>query len=837
MNQATRNPDLLTEEQRKEMMAGWRLIIEHQIKREQCAFYTYYPDDGPLRRELYAKHMECLAAGAVFKERLFMAANRVGKTEGVGAFEATCHLTGRYPLWWQGHRFQGPIEMWACGTNGETTRDIVQSKLLGPVDKPGYGMIPPGWVKHTSRRTHGLQGAIESAQIKHVNGGYSLVNFKAYEQGRKSFEGTAKHFIWCLAEGELVQMADGRVMPIEEVVVGDHVLSLDSDGRPVARRVTGTADQGHKATIALTTRHGSRVVVTPDHQVYWGYSRVSKQRADETRRVAQIRPGWWPEVTRDRAEAWYVWAALVVAEGTVSQRKVTSGDVESLERAASMLPPEARVRKKVMPAGHVPDWHLVWPAFWQDMPPGVAHEKQIPSWVWTSSREKATLFLRWLYQGDGWASGHTIGYATTSERLAQELVILLSRLGIRASLRAREPVNPRWRRQWWVQIAKARDVLLFCEHVGIEGKSPALARVRAEANRRAASNLKRLKRHAPAAPPRPVVERAAVRRTEPAGDRRVFDITVEGEHRFLAGTALISNCDEEPPLDCYTEMLYRTLTTKGLVLTTFTPMQGFSEMVRSFLEPDSDEAAESKVVIQAGWDDVPHLDASEKRRLLATTPIYMRAARTKGEPTMGSGAIYPIPESDILVPTRSIPDTWPKGYGLDVGWNRTAALFVTQEPGTGVYIAYDEHYMSVGEPSSHARGIRARGEWLVGVIDPNSRGRSQHDGRQLLESYRALGLNLEEADNAVEAGLLDCFTLLVEGRFKVQEHLANYRAEYRKYHRDEQGKIVKAHDHLMDAFRYFVKSGRDRMTIRPQAQRKSINPAGPSGDGRSWMGS
>jgi phage terminase large subunit-like protein len=41
--------------------------------------------------------------------------------------------------------------------------------------------------------------------------------------------------------------------------------------------------------------------------------------------------------------------------------------------------------------------------------------------------------------------------------------------------------------------------------------------------------------------------------------------------------------DEEPPLDIYTECLVRTMTTDGLVMLTFTPLEGMSEVVLSFL--------------------------------------------------------------------------------------------------------------------------------------------------------------------------------------------------------------------------------------------------------------
>src|ERR1017187_8303758 len=70
---------------------------------------TYFPDSGPLRRELYVKHHEFFAAGANHRERLMLAANRVGKTEGVGGYELTLHLTGQYPDWWIGRRFTRPV--------------------------------------------------------------------------------------------------------------------------------------------------------------------------------------------------------------------------------------------------------------------------------------------------------------------------------------------------------------------------------------------------------------------------------------------------------------------------------------------------------------------------------------------------------------------------------------------------------------------------------------------------------------------------------------------------------------------------------------------------------
>ena len=83
------------------------LLAENQRRSSRRKLSTYYPDEGPLRRELYKKHLEFFAAGKQYRERLLLAANRVGKTEGVGGYEVTLHLTGNYPAWWTGRRW-GP---------------------------------------------------------------------------------------------------------------------------------------------------------------------------------------------------------------------------------------------------------------------------------------------------------------------------------------------------------------------------------------------------------------------------------------------------------------------------------------------------------------------------------------------------------------------------------------------------------------------------------------------------------------------------------------------------------------------------------------------------------
>ena len=47
-----------------------RLVARDESRRK---LWSYYPDTGPLRRALYTRHLQFLAAGAEYRERLFMA--------------------------------------------------------------------------------------------------------------------------------------------------------------------------------------------------------------------------------------------------------------------------------------------------------------------------------------------------------------------------------------------------------------------------------------------------------------------------------------------------------------------------------------------------------------------------------------------------------------------------------------------------------------------------------------------------------------------------------------------------------------------------------------------
>ena len=150
-----------------------------------------------LRYQPYPKQAAFHAVGAAHRERLLMAGNQLGKTYS-GAAEAAIHLTGRYPSWWEGRRWDRPVRGWAASETGEVTRDGVQRLLIGePKDETqwGTGLIPGDDLVEWKRK-QGVPDALDGALIKHVSGGNSMLAFKTYDQGRTKWQGETLDFVW-----------------------------------------------------------------------------------------------------------------------------------------------------------------------------------------------------------------------------------------------------------------------------------------------------------------------------------------------------------------------------------------------------------------------------------------------------------------------------------------------------------------------------------------------------------------------------------------------------------------------------------------------------------------
>lgn len=312
--------------------------------------------------------------------------------------------------------------------------------------------------------------------------------------------------------------------------------------------------------------------------------------------------------------------------------------------------------------------------------------------------------------------------------------------------------------------------------------------------------------------------------------------------------------DEPAPEDIYNECLIRTSVLtgggEGRVIHTITPKEGLTRLLADFLSncdllagtekiPGIDKAAamialenggangrdaitilygdeakgqkaiHHRAAVAIGWKDIPWMSEEAKREILESTPPHLRATVSEGIPTVGDGAVYRIPLDMVVLgkdQTFQIPAHYKKIYGMDVGWNRTAAIFGALDPDTDTLYIYHEHYVDHQPPEVHAARIKGlAADWMPGAIDPAAGKSKDAYGKDLLDMYRRLGLRVREADNSVEAGILKVSSMLTQGKLKIFPGCYNLQNEYLTYHRDG-GRIVKENDHALDALRYLVMS-------------------------------
>jgi hypothetical protein len=176
-----------------------------------------------------------------------------------------------------------------------------------------------------------------------------------------------------------------------------------------------------------------------------------------------------------------------------------------------------------------------------------------------------------------------------------------------------------------------------------------------------------------------------------------------------------------------------------------------------------------------------------------------------------------------------LPKHFPKAYGFDVGWNATAAVFGAWDRDNDIIYIYSEYKQGQADPLIHAAAIRARGTWMRGAIDPASRASSQTDGEKLFSKYSLSvergggGLKILKAANAVEAGIFEVWERLQTGRLKIFKSCSALQREYGLYHRDDNGKIVKKNDHLLDSLRYLINSDKSIWRTPDQGADPRVN--------------
>ena len=284
--------------------------------------------------------------------------------------------------------------------------------------------------------------------------------------------------------------------------------------------------------------------------------------------------------------------------------------------------------------------------------------------------------------------------------------------------------------------------------------------------------------------------------------------------------------DEEPSRDIYSQAVTRTLDRRGMVYMTFTPEQGMTETVASFMN----NLQGGQSLTNATWDDASekvismngengHLNESVMEQILSSYSPHEREMRRYGRPSIGSGLVFPVQEDKVIVEPFEIPTEWARLSAIDFGYDHpTAVVWLAWDREEDTYYLYDCHRMSKATPHVHSGYIKTRPNWIPMVFPHDGNRKDSMGNPGLADQYRSHGINMlldhftnppalgeKKGGNSIETGIMAMLQAMENDRFKVFSTLSDWFEEFRMYHR-KAGKIVPVRDDLMSATRYAFQS-------------------------------
>lgn len=286
-----------------------------------------------------------------------------------------------------------------------------------------------------------------------------------------------------------------------------------------------------------------------------------------------------------------------------------------------------------------------------------------------------------------------------------------------------------------------------------------------------------------------------------------FKSAEQGKDKMMGATLDFVWCDEEPPLEVYTEAYIRLSTRKGLMMITYTPLDGRTALVDRLLY----ERTPDRHVVTMSMDDAKHFSLEEIEREMLSYPEHERDARRHGTPMQGEGRVWTVPESMFVMDPIAIPKWWSIIIGIDFGFEHpTAVAWLAWDKDQDIVYVIGEYRQAKQPMAVHVAAIRERKEFaLAPVAWPHDGG--QHDkgsGEGLADQYKKTGLRMlhghaqaEEGGNSLSASIHEIGARLVSGRWKVFRNCTMWLEEYRNYHTKD-GKIVAERDDLLSASRY-----------------------------------
>ncbi len=278
--------------------------------------------------------------------------------------------------------------------------------------------------------------------------------------------------------------------------------------------------------------------------------------------------------------------------------------------------------------------------------------------------------------------------------------------------------------------------------------------------------------------------------------------------------------DEEPGKDdLYQEALTRLTPVRrgekrGLMIVTATPLLAASPMREKFInDPDAEQT-----IVRMTLHDAEHIDKAEIEATIAATPERLRNAKIMGVPNFGGGMVFSSTEKSLKIEPFDIPSHWSLLWGIDFGqFHPFAAVLLAWDKDADVIYVTRCIRMKDATPREHADAMKPFGADIPVAWPQDGTTRKDFGGdlTQTAKIYKAHGLRMQEkhaqfanGSNATYAGITEMDERMRSDRFKVFSICQNWFEEYRAYHYDDEGHLVKVRDDLLSATRVGVMAKR-----------------------------
>ena len=528
---------------------------------------------------------------------------------------------------------------WLCAETFQDSVNVQQRKI--------WKLLPKHKIKYAKYTE--VNGFV-NRKFQLTNGSMGL--FKSYDQKREAFQ--SDDLDGCIAKGTLISLADGSWKKIEDINKNDMVISMrntltsssskkyknllplkvrDLRVNPVLwKKCTGV-----KNTIIFNCR-GSKLQLTNDHRVF-----ISGKGWEKAEDVVIGDKVYFPKIPSsvvdnvDEHEAY--WLGLMIGDGYIHPKRFqfTCLNEDLISEAKMYLRKfkNARIRKQGDRQYYIsqsPEFRQLFKKY--GLIGTHAYDKFVPQDIFRSSDSVKKIFLRALLNCDGWIVNGCLGYASTSQRLAVDVFLLLTSLGYKARINKRLSVKKNWRDQWYVYVHKCDHVLRFLDEIGIVRTSKKLKKTRSECNRRMLKYKGRFSINIRSYRSRiNTMQLAPISKIEQGGCVEVYDIKVDRDENFIANNICIHNCwnDEEVAYDIYKEQRMRLIDRDGELIFTMTSLKGVTDLIQELFEGyDVIESKYAEYVKQ----DLPRIVQKGQARFYlfwTTENPYINQKRTRHE--------------------------------------------------------------------------------------------------------------------------------------------------------------------------------------------------------------